>query len=242
MNGLLAVWNDCDAPVLERYEHWYMNEHLPDRVGLPGVQQGVRYETTNSSPQSASPRFFTSYDLDDVNVLEADAYQEALRNPTPDTQFVMAHFKNMCRTIAQLVAREGRCAGAWVVTLRLGQMQGLDTPKYADIDAWREVLRHHAPSAACRWRLYESVLSKPPAGGASRVAAPSPESRFRPGTDTVAHGVVVIEHLRASDAHHTLTQWLSLPDVQALLDPSDAVDEFIEMARLDARALPGATG
>jgi len=54
--------------------------------------------------------------------------------------------------------------------------------------------------------------------------------------------VVVIEHLRASDAHHTLTQWLSLPDVQALLDPSDAVDEFIEMARLDARALPGATG
>ena len=57
MNGLLAVWNDCDAPVLERYEHWYMNEHLPDRVGLPGVQQGVRYETTNSLPQSASPRF-----------------------------------------------------------------------------------------------------------------------------------------------------------------------------------------
>jgi len=46
----------------------------------------------------------------------------------------------------------------------------------------------------------------------------------------------------ASDAHHTLTQWLSLPNVQALLDPSDAVDEFIEMARLDARALPGATG
>ena len=46
----------------------------------------------------------------------------------------------------------------------------------------------------------------------------------------------------ASGAHHTLTQWLSLPDVQASLDPSDAVDEFIEMARLDARALPGATG
>ena len=47
MNGLVAVWNDCDESVLEKYEHWYMNEHLPDRVGLSGVQQGVRYETTN---------------------------------------------------------------------------------------------------------------------------------------------------------------------------------------------------
>ena len=37
MNGLLAVWNDCDESVLEKYEHWYMNEHLPDRVGLQGV-------------------------------------------------------------------------------------------------------------------------------------------------------------------------------------------------------------
>ena len=44
------------------------------------------------------------------------------------------------------------------------------------------------------------LQTKPPKGGATRVAAPSPESRFRAGTDTVAHGVVVIEHLRASYA------------------------------------------
>ena len=217
MNGLLAVWNDCDESVLEKYEHWYMNEHLPDRVGLPGVQQGVRYETTNPSPQSASPRFFTSYDLDDVSVLEAPAYQAALLNPTPDTQFIMAHFKNMCRTIARLIDYEGRAAGAWVVTLRLG--------------------RAHAPVAACRWRLYESVLAKPLAAQTSSVAEPSPEARFRPGTDTVAHGVLVIEHLRAADAKRTINQWMSLPDVQSLLHPSDRMDEFIEMARLDARAM-----
>lgn len=237
MNGLLAVWNDCDESVLDKYEHWYMNEHLPDRVGLPGVQQGVRYETPNPSPQKMSPRFFTSYDLDDVSVLEAPAYQAALLNPTPDTQFIMAHFKNMCRTIARLVAYEGYAAGAWVVTLRVGQLQGADTPRHADIDAWQKLLHAHAPKAACRWRLYESVLAVPPSAQVSLVGEPSPEARFRPGTDSVAHGVVVIEHLRASDAYETLNHWLSLPGVQALLHPSDQVNEFIEMARLDSRAM-----
>lgn len=237
MNGLLAVWNDCDESVLDKYEYWYMNEHLPDRVGLPGVQQGVRYETPSPSPQSVSPRFFTSYDLDDVSVLEAPAYQAALRNPTADTQFIMAHFKNMCRTIGRLVSYDGHAAGAWVVTLRLGQLQGADKPRHADIDAWQKGLHAHPPAAACRWRLYESVLAVPLLAQASRVGEPSPEARFRPGTDSVAHGVVVIEHLRASDVYETLNHWLSSPEVQALLHPSDWVNEFMEMARLDSRAM-----
>jgi hypothetical protein len=184
-----------------------------------------------------SPRFFTSYDLDDVSVLEAPAYQAALRNPTPDTQFIMAHFKNMCRTIARLVSHEGRAAGAWVVTLRLGQLQGADKPRYADIDAWQKVLHAHAPAAACRWRLYESVLANRLAAQTSSVTEPSPEARFRPGSDSVAHGVLVIEHLRAADAHRTVNQWMLSPEIQSLIHPSDRVDEFIEMARLDSRAL-----
>jgi hypothetical protein len=237
MNGLLAVWNDCDDGVLDKYEHWYMNEHLPDRVGLPGVQQGVRYETTKPSSQSVSPRFFTSYDLDDVSVLETPMYQAALLNPTPDTQFIMAHFKNMCRTIARLVSHEGRAAGAWVVTLRLGQLQGGDKPRHADIDAWQKVLHAHAPAAACRWRLYESVLANRLAAQTSSVTEPSPEARFRPGSDSVAHGVLVIEHLRAADAHRTVNQWMLSPEIQSLIHPSDRVDEFIEMTRLDSRAL-----
>ncbi len=237
MNGLLAVWNDCDESVLAKYEHWYMNEHLPDRVGLPGVQQGVRYETPNPAPQKVSPRFFTSYDLDDVSVLEAPAYQDALRNPTPDTQFIMAHFKSMWRTVARLVAYEGRAAGAWVVTLRLGQLQGAVEPRYTDVLAWRNVLRVQPPMTACRWRLYESILANPNEVVASSVANSSPEARFRPGADAVAHGVLVIEHLRAADAVHTINQWMSSPQIQALFDPLDLVNEFIEMARLDSRIM-----
>ena len=237
MNGLLAVWNDCDESALDKYEHWYMSEHLPDRVGLPGVQQGVRYETTNPSPQIASPRFFTSYDLDDVSVLEAPAYQAALLHPTPDTKFIMAHFKNMCRTIARLVDYEGRSAGAWVLTLRLGQLGDTNKPSYADIDAWRRALRTHPPAQSCRWRLYESILAKPASAQSSSVASPSPEAKFRPGTDAVAHGVVIIEHLRAADLNQTIHQWLSLPALQGLFGSADRVDDFIEMARLDARAM-----
>jgi hypothetical protein len=49
--------------------------------------------------------------------------------------------------------------------------------------------------------------------------------------------VLVIEHLRAADAHRTVNQWMLSPEIQSLIHPSDRVDEFIEMTRLDARAM-----
>jgi hypothetical protein len=85
--------------------------------------------------------------------------------------------------------------------------------------------------------LYESILAKPASAQSSSVASPSPEAKFRPGTDAVAHGVVIIEHLRAADLNQTIHQWLSLPALQGLLGSADRVDDFIEMARLDARAM-----
>lgn len=240
MKGLLAVWNDCDPEVLERYEHWYQTEHLVDRVGLPGVQNGVRHEAAVDDVAMASPRFFTSYDLDNAAVLDSPAYQAMLLSPSPQTQTIMPHFRNMWRFVGSLLAHEGRCAGAWTVTIRLGQLQGAAQSRRTDLDAWRAALRNEAPERACRWRLYESVLAAR-AGGAAAAsaasAAPSPEARFRPGTDAASHGVLLIEHLRRDDARRTVDEWISKPGIAALLHPQDRVDRFLEMSRLDSRVM-----
>jgi hypothetical protein len=237
MNGLLAVWNDCDSEALERYEHWYQGEHLPDRVGVPGFHNGVRHEAAAANPALASPRFFTSYDLDDVAVLDSAVYQQMLRSPSLQTQAIMPHFRNMWRFVGRLIAHEGRCGGAWTVTIRLGQLQGAAQSRRADLQAWVERLRAVPPGGACRWRLYESALASAEAGAGLPAAAPSPEARFRAGSDSVSHGVLLIEHLRRDDAGRTVNDWLGAPGVAALLDPQDRIDQFLEMSRLDSRSM-----
>ncbi len=232
MNGLLAVWNDCDAHMLSRYEDWYMHEHLPDRVGLEGVLNGVRYEVAGGKNSPGSPRFFTSYDLADVEVLNSPAYQQMLQTPSALTQEIMPHFLNMWRTVAQLRAHAGRSAGAWIVTLRLGQLLGSAAPRLTDLRSWTDLLAHTAPPRACRWRVYESIIATQTRQDTEAAAKPSPEARFRPGTDASAHAVVLIEHLREADARSTLDEWLYSPAVRALLAPQDRIDIFLEMARM----------
>ena len=54
--GILAVWNDRVADIADFYEWWYVKQHLPERVGLPGWRYGRRYElmdVDSNSPHSS---------------------------------------------------------------------------------------------------------------------------------------------------------------------------------------------
>ncbi len=82
--GILAIWNDCLPEVEKQYEDWYVGQHLPERVGVPGFRIGRRYEAL-----AAEPRYFTFYDTDKPDVLWSDAYRERLANPTVETAGIM---------------------------------------------------------------------------------------------------------------------------------------------------------
>ena len=49
--GILAIWNDCAKGEETNYENWYQNEHLPERLGVPGFIRGRRYENLVDSPK-----------------------------------------------------------------------------------------------------------------------------------------------------------------------------------------------
>ena len=36
MDGILLIWNDRDDEIVELYESWYVREHVPERLGVPG--------------------------------------------------------------------------------------------------------------------------------------------------------------------------------------------------------------
>jgi len=114
--GILAVWNDCDRTREAEYESWYRNEHLPERVGVPGFRAGRRYEAVGG----ASPRFFTYYEVDAPGVLVSPAYLERSNNPTPWTRKIMGEqiFRNSSRTACRQVRRFGRLHGGYALAAR----------------------------------------------------------------------------------------------------------------------------
>jgi len=111
--GILAIWNDVDPAMRADYESWYMREHLPERIGVPGFRFGRRYEAVD-----AETAFFTYYEVDDPAVLTSKAYLERLDNPTPWTTRIMPHFRNPVRTVCRPVAAVGGHMGGHVVTAR----------------------------------------------------------------------------------------------------------------------------
>ena len=52
--GVLAVWNDRDDAIDAFYEQWYVGQHLPERVGLPGWHCGRRYEAVRAARRIVS--------------------------------------------------------------------------------------------------------------------------------------------------------------------------------------------
>ncbi|MEO1193703.1 MAG: hypothetical protein AAFY02_18245 [Pseudomonadota bacterium] len=111
--GGLLIWNDCAAEALADYERWYEEEHLPERVGLPGYRSGARYEALAGT----APRFFTLYETASPEVFLSPAYLSKLAKPTPWTQAIMPNFTGMSRTVCRQVGSRGRSVAGALVTL-----------------------------------------------------------------------------------------------------------------------------
>jgi hypothetical protein len=157
--GILSVWNDMAAEHQDFYEQWYMNEHFPERLGVPGFRRGKRYEAID-----ADRRYFTFYELDSPDVLFSDAYLARLNDPTAWTQKIMSVWQGMFRTVCERVARKGAAIGGYAVVarweapvdLQAGLVEALSAalndPSIVGIDLWRASARQNAPTKEAQRR------------------------------------------------------------------------------------------
>ena len=148
--GILAIWNDMDVEHEDFYEQWYMSEHFPERLGVPGFRRGRRYEAVE-----ADRRYFSFYELDSPDVLFSEAYLARLNAPTAWTQRIMSVFKGMVRTVCERLERKGSALGGYVVTARwevpvapepgiAGRLrEGLADPSVVAVDVWRACERQN---------------------------------------------------------------------------------------------------
>ena len=79
--GLLMVWADVPADKEPDFNRWYNEEHLAERLAIPGFLSAARYEAVKGGP-----KHLAVYELENAAVMESDAYKKVSNNPTPWTK------------------------------------------------------------------------------------------------------------------------------------------------------------
>lgn len=142
--GILSVWHEYPADDATFYERWYMTEHFPERLGVPGFLRGRRYRAID-----ADRTYFTFYELASPAVLFSEPYLARLNAPTAWTEAIMKRWSSMFRTVCRREARVGAAIGGFATVARFegpaaisrGQAQEikerLGDPTVVAVDIWQ---------------------------------------------------------------------------------------------------------
>jgi hypothetical protein len=176
--GLLCVMNDI-APACDRrdYEAWYQQDHVPDRLGIPGFLSARRYRRLNG-PRA---EFLTFYETATPQVLCSAPYLKRLAEPTDWTARIMAHFRTMSRSICRVTLDEGQAGAGGLLALIAQQ----DAPAPGLAVQLTAMLEQPGVTRVRLWRADPTVT------------VPSPEEKLRPGGDASFAIIMVTEGTNA---------------------------------------------
>lgn len=100
---MYIVHTDIPDYIVDEYNAWYDQEHLPRCVGIPGVLRARRFASTGIlGGGSNGPRYLTAYELTGPDAWDSPAALQARK--TPWTEKMRALFSNTRRALYQLVA------------------------------------------------------------------------------------------------------------------------------------------
>ena len=184
--AVLAVWNGVIQEYEDDFNDWYVNDHLPERVSLPGFRRGRRWQSVGPEP-----RYFTFYETDDVAVMASERYRERLETPTAWTRRIMPAFIDMNRSICRVTARLGSGDGGVSAVIRL-----------SPLDETHGALRDRV-----RRDVLPTAMGMPGIVGASlweldrEASAPveTAETRLRGAADAVIDWALVFEATRPDE-------------------------------------------
>lgn len=170
----LLVANDVDAAVEDEFNRWYDNQHLDERLGVPGFINARRYVA-----QQAAPKYVAYYETAGIEVFTSAAYRARLAGPTEWTTRVMPAFRRMHRTVMRETFRTMRGVGALLDLVVLGG---------AGPDPVAEGERAVAELSRCA--AFEGLLILDEVKLES--ASATPEGSLRPGRDASMPRVALI--------------------------------------------------
>ena len=105
---------DIVPEAIVEHDKWHSQEHLNERMSIPGFLRGSRWTNLGSGQ-----RYFVMYEVADLDTLASKAYLERLNNPSPWTARMMPHYRGMNRGFCRVVCSQGFGLGTCGLLIRL---------------------------------------------------------------------------------------------------------------------------
>lgn len=118
----VTMWWDVPAEVRPEWEEWHTNEHMPERLAIPGFLRGSRWIAL-----SGGSSYFVLYEVAELATITSGPYLERLNNPSPWSRKMMPHHRNMVRSLCLVRASHGRGVPHAIASLRFSP--GKDLPR-----------------------------------------------------------------------------------------------------------------
>jgi len=162
--GLLMVWTDVPADKEEDFNRWYNEEHLAERLSVPGFLSAARYEAVKGGP-----KHLACYELENVEVLQSDAYKQRQSQPTAWTKrcspevIGTTFIRNVYTMIHPKAVTPAIAASGMAPALQLGRM---DVPPEidAEFNTWYNTIyvpNYEKVPGVIRGRRYRAVTGTP---------------------------------------------------------------------------------
>lgn len=110
--GAVVIWHDIAYGERANFYAWHGQEHMPERVGIPGFLRGRRYGAIDAPKQ-----FFNLYEAQTLETLKGQDYAARVNAPTPWTLRTVKTFQNTARSICRVLHSSGKAQGGLIATL-----------------------------------------------------------------------------------------------------------------------------
>lgn len=118
-NGAVAIWHDITPSGRDNFYAWHGNEHMLERVSIPGFLRGRRYVSIKGAPE-----FFNLYETESPETVRSAAYLKRLNHPTPWTLKSLPDFRNVSRSLCAVALSLGPGGGGLIGTVRYSVRDG----------------------------------------------------------------------------------------------------------------------
>lgn len=130
--GAVAIWHDIVPEGLAEFYAWHGEEHMPERVSIPGFNCGRRFVASQ-----ADLHFFNLYETESPDVVKGPQYKARLDSPSLRTLSAVKHFRNVARSLCRVLEKKEACEagigqGALMATLRY-EVTETEEPAHVDI-------------------------------------------------------------------------------------------------------------
>lgn len=141
MHAFMAIWSNVRPDMASDWYRWHTEEHMPERVAIPGFLAGRRYDLVDTHLAPAAPddrrlqHCFMMYEGRRLTTFNSDGYLERLNNPTHWTREMAPGFQNFSRGACELATTSGDGYGGFALLMRFEENASEDDLSAATLEA-----------------------------------------------------------------------------------------------------------